>query len=1257
MAQNLTTNIVINAKTGNGFSEVGSVLAEMGSIVNGISQELIQFGKESVEVYSDYEKSMTEAEVALATKYGRGTRQLGTVMDQLDAAATKWAASTIFHTDDVGNAISEAAHAGWDYEQIMQGIPAAMELAQAGSIDLSEAVDYITKATHAAGTEFEDIPQFIDHWAYAANKSATDIDGMGEAMLRMGATMQFAGDSDQLLTMLARLADAGTTGSDAGTLLRNSMLRLVAPTKKAREAMEELGAEGDEIEEILNDEALAAANAMLQTKGFSAYDDRGNLKGMLEIFTDLDKALEGMSEEDRNNILSSIFPTRSITGAMALLKAAKDEYGGLYEELQNGAAEGYGEYAQGEMMDTLYGRMETFESKLERLKQLTGESLSEDVGTALGGLGGFIDSLSEMDSGTFDALVSGLEVVAVSGPGILAASAALRLIGTILTPGGAIALGVTALAGMVRFLHELDNLNLEKAFGTGEIDHAELSAYLAGIGKDFDNAYSSVNAYNAEVETAISRYKEASEELTSGLLTDLITQAELTPQDIEKYFDLGDTMREAVLLGLQGDADAQAAFWTQLFGNGDFDVSAESSSYQTIIDTISEELSRNVSDVESTSQQLRDAMTSAFDDGKVSDEEYQKILSYVRDLNEAVARAEREVQDREDEIAMRTAIGKAQTQSYEDMVESTNQITTKRDEKLSELEADYLHNKYDAEIAYENGIEYLQGILDNSSGNPYITQAIEQEIEKREMAFSAATEDMETSYQSERARWSDYYNTGIGIMWDTNLEASDHSEAYGFLENLAQSVANRETNIFQAARDFLQSEYYDDSGQALINGLTREIEGMGGAEEMISIANAFMNAGDIDKAGQYILPVIEQMIAGGIQDWSIFDGENNLLGAIFGDNWLYSLGRTSDVTEQVGGVNQYLSAVNDDVYAASNARTMVEDSDVMRNFFNNVGTAFNASDMADLDFVQLNKSDLSANIDDFNSELSYVVDSLKGAYDLGAVFETLPQLIQDRFAGTDMEDVFSAYQLMYGGVNADDFRLTATVDPVLDESAVNNMDPVPISGVVQNITTADEAAGYFDSEGFTSTVTVDGDTENLASAITDEDGRTLTEYVGGDASDLHVTIWDEDSQTLTEYVAGNPAALDALINSYNGRTIYLNVVTSSSMKTNAEGGRATSPEIFGEAGPEWAIPEAHTQRTAELLNAAREASGFTWPDLISRFGGLNANPVNSPSTIVYSPVINAADASGVSQALEEDKERFRKLLREERMMNEMEVYA
>lgn len=106
----------------------------------------------------------------------------------------------------------------------------------------------------------------------------------------------------------------------------------------------------------------------------------------------------------------------------------------------------------------------------------------------------------------------------------------------------------------------------------------------------------------------------------------------------------------------------------------------------------------------------------------------------------------------------------------------------------------------------------------------------------------------------------------------------------------------------------------------------------------------------------------------------------------------------------------------------------------------------------------------------------------------------------------------------------------------------------------------------------------------------------------------------------------------------------------------ANGGRATEASIFGEAGAEWAIPEEHTKRTADLLQAAAAASGFSWADLLGMYGGLNSGSGRS-APVVYSPTIYAQDATGVEQKLKEDKERFERWWQERKLRDSMEVYA
>ncbi|MCL6456714.1 MAG: hypothetical protein K6T85_01785, partial [Gorillibacterium sp.] len=75
--------------------------------------------------------------------------------------------------------------------------------------------------------------------------------------------------------------------------------------------------------------------------------------------------------------------------------------------------------------------------------------------------------------------------------------------------------------------------------------------------------------------------------------------------------------------------------------------------------------------------------------------------------------------------------------------------------------------------------------------------------------------------------------------------------------------------------------------------------------------------------------------------------------------------------------------------------------------------------------------------------------------------------------------------------------------------------------------------------------------------------------------------------------------------------------------TFAEGGFANRPSIFGEAGPEAAIPLRRTPRSLSLLNQTANALGV---------GGANEGSGGSP-TFVFSPTISGGDTGGIAIAV------------------------
>lgn len=1233
-SQTLETVIAINARVGNGFSQVGATLTELGSMVNGVSQQLINFGKDSVKVYREYEKSMADAEVALSTVYGRGTRELNQVMTQLDVSATEWAATTIFHTNDVANAISEAAHAGWDFDQIMSGIPAAMKLAQAGGLDLSEAVNYIVKSTNAAGIGFEDLGNFIDLWAFAANSSASTIGEFGDAMLRMGSTMRFAGNTEELMTLIAVTANAGATGSEAGTMIRNSMMRLIAPTDKAKKAMAQLGATSSETAALLGDESLAAANAELAAHGFSAfYTDgpkQGQMKNVLDIYRELYVALGdiagGYENIDRNgaalSVLSAIFPTRTITEALTLLRGAAEGYDGLYEAMMGGDAAGYGQYAAETMMDTLDGKIETFESKVERLKQLVGEELSGQVEQATGFIGGLVDKLAEMDSDQLGALVSGLEVIAAAGPGLLLAGGAFRLIGYLLTPAGGIGMGLIALTAAAAAIEKLQEADFAKNFGNMELDTQGIQSYVKTLGEDFKAAYTEVDAFKTALNDSVTAYQTASSTFSATLFQDMITNAKLTDADKAALESLGQDMFLAVQGAIANSTAASMSYWQTLFGG---DGTAEyDPAYQQIIDLTNQAYEDAMADASSISAGLRAAMTSAFADGEISDEEYQQILSFMKSYNDAVARAAAEAKSEEDYIKMSRWLKQAQTASLEDIRTLSETATTERDEILAaqqeRFETEYFRLQYRG-------------------------------------ADAETLARAEAKYRAEQQKTSAAYDEFLFTLWDSQIQQSGQAGNYDTLAIWAERYLGGEVSA-QTALDTIYarmggSSYSDTGGgtntdRAQLGRLMGYmIASLGGEQGVADKIAYYEQNGNAEMAQRLRSALAMEQLVNGFSTVKIKD------------DWLTSFLGGSDFTT-TGQINENTSAgmmkygeynknfammegMRNPDYDVSVARATLAafgKGSTLQGYFDAIGQSVNDGTVRAIQGATL-KGNAAAEYDN-------IVAQLMQNYDFSRILADSSSFMAGE--GNAYRYDYAAWDLLFGEASkhAEDYRITVPVTPEIGD--MPDMEPVAIP--VKPKVEGEDAMTSLQDQGVT--VDVGADATELTATIDGADGQTLLEYLNGDATDLHAVITGEDGQVLTEIVNGNTSSLAAAIASYNGRTITVNI---AGKKLFAEGGRATSASIFGEAGPEWAIPEEHSERTAELLDAARAASGFTWPDILGRFGGLNADANHAPTTIVYSPTINAADATGVEQVLQEDKKRLDKWFEEKKMRDAVEVYT
>lgn len=129
----------------------------------------------------------------------------------------------------------------------------AILLSKASGMELPDAATALTDAMNQFGADADQAAKFVDVLAAGAKFGAAEIPQITEALLRFGAVAKTSNVNIQESTALIEdLAEKGLKGADAGTALRNVMLKLSAPDalpKDAQIRLKQLGVNFDELKD------------------------------------------------------------------------------------------------------------------------------------------------------------------------------------------------------------------------------------------------------------------------------------------------------------------------------------------------------------------------------------------------------------------------------------------------------------------------------------------------------------------------------------------------------------------------------------------------------------------------------------------------------------------------------------------------------------------------------------------------------------------------------------------------------------------------------------------------------------------------------------------------------------------------------------------------------------------------------------------------------------------------------------------------
>ena len=361
------------------------------------------FAASSVKTGMEFDSAMSQ----VAATMGKTVDEV----QDLRAVAQEMGATTAFSATQAAEGLNYMALAGYSAEQSMTMLPKVLDLAAAGGMELARASDMVTDAQSALGLTAEQTAAMVDQMAKASSTTNTSVAQLGDAILTIGATgKSAAGGTAELSQVLGILADNGIKGAEGGTHLRNVMLALQAPTDKAAAAMANLG--------------------------IQAFDSQGNFRDMQGIFSDLQASMDGMTEKQRSDILSTIFNKTDLASVNALLGTTAERWDEVAAAIDN--SEGAAAAMAATQLDNLAGDVTLFQSALEGAQialsdQLT-PSLREFVQFGSGALGELTTAFQEGGlDGAMDAmggiLSNGLNLIIGQVPGFT--QAGMRLLGAL----------------------------------------------------------------------------------------------------------------------------------------------------------------------------------------------------------------------------------------------------------------------------------------------------------------------------------------------------------------------------------------------------------------------------------------------------------------------------------------------------------------------------------------------------------------------------------------------------------------------------------------------------------------------------------------------------------------------------------------------------------------------------------------------------------------------------------------------------------
>ena len=306
MAQSFNVKAVLQA-VDDGFT----------SVFNTASDTASSAGEKIEKSLSGVGKALTVAGAATTAVGVAGLKSFGKFQQSLNTAAVvaggtskdingladvanKMGADLPISAQDASDAMIEMARNGASISSIKQQFPAIAQAATAAGSDLQTTAGVVQQAMNIWGDSLKSPQQAAEILVQTANLSNASVEDMQQAMATFSGTAKLAGINMQDSTeAIGLLTNKGFSAAQASQDLNHAVLQMLAPSKSAKETMDDLGV--------------------------SFTDAQGKMKPFPQILQELNKSMKGLSDDEKTQKLKKMFGTSGMAAIAPLMDAMKNK--------------------------------------------------------------------------------------------------------------------------------------------------------------------------------------------------------------------------------------------------------------------------------------------------------------------------------------------------------------------------------------------------------------------------------------------------------------------------------------------------------------------------------------------------------------------------------------------------------------------------------------------------------------------------------------------------------------------------------------------------------------------------------------------------------------------------------------------------------------------------------------------------------------------------------------------------------------------